>query len=134
MMFMKKGIVGFIFILILIFSSMLIMILFDNRYVNDIENKIIKNTDIRDIVYVNEYDNNYIVMNNLYLYLFNDKYEEIYKVEIEDIYKNKNDYDIVYRDNTIMYMNSYKKKNGVIFKYYDIFTYELIDEVMVGGN
>ena len=110
------------------------MIFFDSRYINDIENRIIKNTDIRDIVYVNEYDNNYIVMNNLYLYLFNDKYEEIYKVEIEDIHKNKNGYDIVYRDNTIMYMDSYKKKNGVIFKYYDIFTYELIDEVMVGGN
>ena len=56
MMFMKKGIVGFIFILMLIFSSMLVMVFFDSRYVNDIENKIIKNTDISDIVYVNDYE------------------------------------------------------------------------------
>lgn len=118
----------------LIFSSMLVMVFFDNKYISDIEKDVIKNTNIRDIVYVNKYDNNYIVKNNEYLYLFNDKYEEIYKVEIDDVYKNKNDYDIVYRNDTVMYMDSYKNKNGVIFKYYDIFTYELIDEIMVGGN
>ena len=33
----------------------------------------------------------------------------------------------------IMYMDNYKDKEGIIFKYYNIYTYELIDKVVVGG-
>ena len=62
------------------------------------------------------------------------EYEEIYKIEVNNIHKNKFDYDIVYRDSTIMYMDSSKNKDGVKFMYYDIYTYELIDEVLVGGK
>jgi len=67
------------------------------------------------------------------LYLFDSKYEEIYKTEIDKLHNNKNNYDIVYRNKTIMYMNNYKNKDGVIFKYYDIYTYKLIDEIVIGG-
>ena len=110
------------------------MVSIDNRYFNKLEDKIRDNVKIKDIVYVNEYDNNYIVMDNEYLYLFDSEYEEIYKIEIDNIHKNMFDYDIVYRDSTIMYMDSSKNKDGVKFRYYDIYTYELIDEVLVGGK
>lgn len=110
------------------------MVSIDNRYFNKLEDKIRDNVKIKGIVYVNEYDNNYIVMDNEYLYLFDSEYDEIYKIEVDNIHKNKFDYDIVYRDSTIMYMDSSKNKDGVKFRYYDIYTYELIDEVLVGGK
>ena len=110
------------------------MVSIDKNNINDIKEDIIKNTDIKNIDYVNKYDNSYIVKDKKYLYLFNSKYEEIYKVEIDLLYDNKNNYELVYRNNTIMYMDNYKKKYGVVFKYYDIYTYELIDELMVGDN
>ena len=110
------------------------MVSIDNGYFNKLEDKIRDNVKIKDIVYVNEYDNNYIVMDKDYLYLFDSEYEEIYKIEVDNIHKNRFDYDIVYRDSTIMYMDSSKNKDGVKFRYYDIYTYELIDEVLVGGK
>ena len=88
--------------------------------------------DVKDIEYINRYDNNYIVMDKKYLYLFDDKYEEIDKLDVKDIYENKKNYDIVYRDKTIMYMDNFKNKEGIIYRYYDIYTYELIDEIVIG--
>lgn len=131
---MKKVVRIFIFIILFIFIGVNITIYINNNYIYNLENSIVKNTDIKDIKYINKYGNSYIVMGLEYLYLFNDKYEEIDKLELEKVYDNKNNYDIVYRDNLFMYLDNYKNKDGVIFKYYDIENYELVDEVMVGGN
>lgn len=134
MMFMKKVVRIFILVILVMFISIYMMVYIDNKSVNNIKKLIIKNTDVKDIEYINRYGNNYIVMDKMYLYLFNDKYEEIDKLDVKNIYDNKKNYDIVYRDYLFMYMDNYKKKDGVIFKYYDIENYELVDEVMVGGN
>jgi len=131
---MKKVIRIFILIIFVIFVSIYIMIYIDNKSINNIGKYIIKNTDINDIKYVNKYGDNYIVMDRKYLYLLDNKYEEICKLDIKNIHNNKNNYDIVYRDNLFMYMDNYSDKDGVIFKYYDIENYELVDELMVGGN
>ena len=130
---MKKLIIIFISIILFLFIGIWIVVGVDRNSIKDIENDIIKNTDIKKIEYVNMYDGYYIVIDLNNLYLFNNKYEEIFEVERDKIYKNKNNYDIVYRNETIMYMDNYKKKDGLIFKYYDIYTYELIDEIVVGG-
>lgn len=108
------------------------MVSIDNDYLSDIERDIVKNTDILDIEYVNEYDGYYIVMDLEYIYLFSNDYVEIYKTKIEKLADNKNNYELVYRDNKIMYMDNYDDKKGVIFKYYDLYSYELIDEIVVG--
>lgn len=110
------------------------MISFDKGYISKIKKDILENTSIKDITYVNKYDNSYIVSDQEYVYLFNSNYEEIYKVKLSMLHKNGNNYDLVYRNNTLMYMDDYKNKDGVVFKYYDIYTYELIDEIVVGGN
>ena len=131
---MKKVIRIFILIILVIFISIYIVVRNDNKSINNIEKYIIKNNDINDIEYVNIYGDSYIVMDKEYLYLFNDKYEEIDRLDVKNIYDNKKNYDIVYRDNLFMYMDSYNDKDGVIFKYYDILNYELVDEILVGGN
>lgn len=110
------------------------MVNIDNRYFNGLKKEIFDNTEINNIKYINKYDGYYIVKDNEYIYLFNSNYDEITKIKISLVYDNKNKYDIVYRNKTIMYMDNYKNKDGVVFKYFDIYTYELVDEVFVGGN
>lgn len=106
----------------------------DNKYNDKLIVGVRKNTDIRNIKYVNKYDNNYIVLDKENLYLLDLKYKEVARLDISLIHKNSNNYDIVYKDKTIMYMNDYKGKEGIIFDYYDIYTYELIDTVVMGGK
>lgn len=121
-------------ILLILFILVCVMVHIDNRYVSSIEDEIIENTDIKNITYVNKYDNNYIVMDDENLYLFDSNYEELYKIKKDLLHENKNNYEIIYKDNTIMYMNNYKNKEGIIFKYYDIYTYLVIEEIVVGDN
>ena len=130
---MKKLIVLFIGIISILFIGVLIMVGIDNGYVSKLEKDIYEKTDVKDIKYVNEYDGYYIVMDNDNIYLFNNDYEEITRIKVNLVYDNKNNYDIVYRDKTIMYMDNYKNEEGIIFKYYDIYTYEEVDSVIVGG-
>jgi hypothetical protein len=109
------------------------MVKINNNYIDKLEKMIYKKTDIKNIKYVNEYGGYYIVMDNDNIYLFNYKYDEITRLKVNLVYKNDNNYDIVYRDKTIMYMDNYENKNGIIFKYYDIHTYEEVDSVVIGG-
>jgi len=121
-------------VIVLLFVSKWIMVGIDYLSVNKLEGVILDNTDIRDIRYINYYDGYYIVMDNDYLYLFNDKYELISSIKVRLMYDNKNKYDIVYRDETIMYMNDYKNKEGIIYEYFDIYSYEIIDKIVIGGK
>lgn len=131
---MKKLIGIFIFVILFIFISMYIMTYIDKKDINNLRENILKNTDIKEVEYVNKYDNNYIVKNYEYVYLLNSNYEEIYKVKLDLLHNNDNNYDLIYRNNTIMYMDNYQSEEGIVFKYYDIYNYKLIDEIVVGGN
>lgn len=132
---MKKLVIIFISIILFLFVCICIVVGIDKNNIKDMEKDVLKNTDIENIKYINKYNNHYIVMDLDSLYLFDKEYQEIFKVEIEKLHKNKNNYDIIYRDNKVMYMDSYKNKdNGVIFKYYDIYTYKEIDKIVIGGN
>lgn len=110
------------------------MIYIDMDDINDLKENILKNTNVEEVNYVNKYDNNYIVKDYDYVYLFNSNYEEIYKIKLDLLYDNLNNYDLIYRNNTIMYMDNYRVDDGIVFRYYDIYTYELIDEIVVGDN
>ena len=128
---MKKIIVLFIGIVMFLFISRYTMVLIDYKYEDSLKNEILNNTDIDSFLYVNKYDNHYIIQDKDYLYLFNSKFEEIIRISLDKVYKNSLGYAIVYRDKTIMYMDNYMDKRGIIYKYYDIYTYEVIDEVLV---
>lgn len=106
----------------------------DSNYSNKLKNKIIDNTNIKNIEYINYYDNNYIVMDKDYLYVFDKKYKEISKEDKILIYKNNNNYDIIYKDGKFMYFSDIIKKDKLIYRYYDLYNYKLIKEVFVGGS
>ncbi len=106
----------------------------DRYYMDKLVNKITNNTDIKTIDYVNYYDNYYIVIDDNYLYLLDDKYSEILKEDRILLYENSNNYDIIYKDGKFMYFTSILKDNKLIYRYYNLYDYELLDEVLVGGT
>lgn len=130
---MKKIVVLFIGILIILLIPKFFIVNNDDQYISDIKNKILKNTDITNINYINYYDNHYIVKDSDNLYLFDNEFNSILCINLNLLFNNPKNYDIVYRNKTLMYMDNYKDKEGLIFKYYDIYTGECIDEIIVGG-
>ena len=43
--------------------------------------------------------------------------------------QNKNNYTLVYKNNNLVYENTVLKKDKVIYKYYDAYTYEYLDNI-----
>ena len=126
----------------LLFGGLLIVILLliayidynNDSYLNKLKEKIIKNTEISDIEYINKYGEYYIVFNNDYLYLIDNEYQIILEKEKFLIHENDKNYDIIYKDNKFMYFNEVYKDGIIIYEYYDIYKYELIDRILVGGS
>ena len=54
-------------------------------------------------------------------------------IELSSIHKNTYNYDIIYKDNELMYFNDSKNDNKLIYEYYDLYTYKSIDRILVGG-
>lgn len=130
---MKKIIKIFIGIIILIFILILGMVRNNDKNYNKMIKEIENNTLVKEVVYVNKYNNYFIVEDNEYLYLINDKYEIISEIDINLLYKNSKNYDIIYKDERFMYMEDNYKDGKLYYQYYDIYNYSLIDEIMVGG-
>ncbi|MGN1358576.1 MAG: hypothetical protein ACI4WU_04335, partial [Bacilli bacterium] len=88
---------------------------------------------IDNIIYINKYNDYYIVKDREYLYLINSEYRIISEIDNNLLYENKENYDIIYDDEVFMYMDDEYIDDGVIYRYYDIYSYELINEIKVGG-
>jgi len=108
------------------------MVFIDRNNIKDIDKEIVKNTKIDNINYVNKYDNYYIIKDNKYVYIYDLEYTKIINVDVDRLC-NK-DYDLVYKDDKLLYMEDNNDKKGLVFKYYDAYTCELIDYLMVGGS
>ena len=130
---MKKLIKIFLGILIIIFLLILYIDYNDHRYINKLEKDIIKNTDVREVSYLNTYGKYYIVMDDDNLYVFDSEYVELLKVDKILIHENNKKYDIIYEEKP-MYISNYYKDNKLYYEYYDLYTYEKTGEVLVGGN
>ena len=130
---MKKVIKIFISGLVILFILILYMDYNDIKYEKKLKNKIINHTEIKNIKYINFYDNYYIVMDNDNLWVFNKKYVELLKIDRILIHDNPRKYDIIYKDGLVIYMKDYYKNNKIYYKYYDLYSYEEKKMVLVGG-
>lgn len=108
------------------------MIFIDRNNTNDMKKEIVKNTKIDNIRYFNKYDNYYIIKDNKYVYIYNLEYIKIVSIDIDKLC-NK-DYDLIYKDDMLFYMEDKNTKAGLVFKYYDAYTCELVNYLMVGGS
>ena len=130
---MKRIVKIFVSIIIFLFIMIMFMIGNDNRYYDKIKKIIEEECKIDNIIYINKYNDYYIVKDKEYLYLINSEYRIISEIDNNLLYENKENYDIIYDDEVFMYMDDEYIEDGVIYRYYDIYSYELINEIKVGG-
>ena len=128
---MKKIVLILLGIFVSIYIIISLMVRNDKRYTLELYNEVYEKSKLEDIEYVNYYDNHYIVIDNDYLYLFNDEFNLIVNIDKSLLYDKYDNYDIIYRDMTLMLMDNYKNEEGIVFKYYDIYTGECIDYVII---
>lgn len=129
---MKKFIIVFIFIVVLFFVSIYYVVSCNNKYENNMIEDIKNNYSLEeDIKYLNKSNFYYIIKTNTLLILLDDSYSLVQEVELDKLYEFDVSYDIVYRLNNLMYEIKEISNSKVIYKYYDIYNGNLIEEISV---
>ena len=128
---MKKLVAIFVSVMIIIFLLISYMVHMDNKGTSNLEKIVIKKIGIKEFNYINKYDNYYIVLTDNYLYLYDNKFLELLKIDTALIHKNDKKYDIIYSNKQLMYFHDYVKNNKNTYEYYDLYTYEPIDKVVL---
>lgn len=134
LIYMKKLVLVLVSIIILSFILISYMVNNNDKYIANLEKMIIDNTDIKLVNYVNKYGEYYIVSDKDNLYLVNMEYDIIFDIEKSKIHENSKNYDIIYKEDKLMYFNNIYDKDRLVYEYYDLYTYEIIDKVVVGDN
>lgn len=130
---MEKLVRIFIIILVSLFILILSVLNNNDKYIDKNISSILTKTDISYIDYYNKYGNYSLVMDNEYLYLINDEYKIVSKLERSLIHENTNNYELGYVDGVIYYFSDYLVDGRFQFTYYDIYTYEEVKRVILGG-
>ena len=106
-----KKIVIVIVLLFALFWGLLYFIVgnYDGDLINEVSNK----TKIKNIVYVNKSNYHYVVLTKDKVYVFDDKY------------------DIVYKRNMLMYEGQSMDTYYLVYSYYDIEDGKLINEIEI---
>jgi len=131
---LKKKLIIFSIILIIIISlSVLLYPTIKNKnYKKNIIYIIYKNTEYREITYLNKDNNYYIIKTNTKVIVLDLNYEEISSIGIDKL--SQSNLELVYRRNKLYYEEKKKEKNKVIYKFYDVETNKLEYETSLGGN
>ena len=126
---MKKFVIIIVSILIIILLSIVYLGSNVNKYNSNL-NKLIKDNYHVDnkLINVNKYDGYYILTTSANIIVLNSKYKEILKEDISKI-KESNNMSIIYKNNSLMYLEKEKSKDKVIYKYYNPSNLELIKEI-----
>lgn len=126
-----KRVVKYIVGIVLLVISILIgyMINNDKNYYQEM----IKNINLKEIKYINKYDNKYIVIDKDSLYLFDDKYEEILRIDSDKLCDNSDNYELIYRNEEFQYLNDYYQDKKLIYEYFNAYNCEFIEKIVLGG-
>lgn len=119
-------VVGFIFLFIYVLICLIVSN--DKKYSSNIEDKLGK-----DFKYVNEYDSKYIAYDDKELFLYGEDYKLIFSISLEKVCDNDKKYDIIYRHDDFMYMNSYYEKDDLIYEFYNIYDCKFVDKIVLRG-
>lgn len=131
---MKKIIIIFIVIVLLVFGSIFFLVFNNDKYSDRIELEIKENYDVKDkIIYLNKYDLYYIILTNKNLIVLDENYEEVLKEDSKKIIRFSDKYEIVYRLNSVMFEKKKISSDKIIYEYYDIYNNEFIDTLEIGG-
>lgn len=125
---MKKLLLVVGFIILFIYILICLIISNDKKYSNNIKDKL-----GQDFKYVNEYDSKYIAYDDKNLYLYGGDYKFIFSISLEKVCDNNKMYDIIYRHDDFMYMNSYYEKDDLVYEFYNIYDCKFIDKIVLRG-
>ena len=131
-----------VFILLMVFIVLILGIYIypsikNDNYQKRLISDIYKNTDIKDIEYLNKDNNYYVVKDRDKVIVLDLNYEEVYSIDKSKL--KDNDLDLVYRRNNLYYE---EKIYGMIclyaenltYNFYNIDNNELAYQVLLGGN
>ena len=104
----------------------------NNYYLNKTLKNIKDNYQINEeITYYNEYNNYYIFTTKTKVIVLNNEYEEILNEDITNIKKRKNNQELIYKTNKLMFEETILDDNNLTYKYYDASNYELVKETVL---
>lgn len=131
MISMKKVIIVFILLVVIAFTFITIIVSNNNKYTDNIIKDITANYKVNGkINYLNKSGLYYIIIDNINLIVLDNNYKVILKQE--KITRN-NKYNIVYKQNRLMYEEDKIIKGKIRYTYYDINTLEKIKDITIGG-
>lgn len=125
------------FILLMVFIVLILGIYIypsikNDNYQKRLISDIYKNTDIKDIEYLNKDNNYYVVKDRDKVIVLDLNYEEVYSIDKSKL--KDNDLDLVYRRNNLYYEEKIRDGDNLTYNFYNIDNNELAYQVLLGGN
>ena len=126
-----------VFILLMVFIVLILGIYIypsikNDNYQKRLISDIYKNTDIKDIEYLNKDNNQYVVKDRDKVIVLDLNYEEVYSIDKSKL--KDNDLDLVYRRNNLYYEEKIRDGDNLTYNFYNIDNNELAYQVLLGGN
>lgn len=129
---MKKLIVMFISVLLILFFFIKVTVSSNYKYDNSIIEDIKENYELdSNIIYLNKFANYYIVKTSSQVLVLDNMYNLIFQDDVLNLFSC--DYDMVYRINKLMYVSSNVKGSSVVYTFYDVYTFDKIEEIILEG-
>lgn len=126
-----------LFILLMVFIVLILGIYIypsikNDNYQKRLISDIYKNTDIKNIEYLNKDNNYYVVKDRDKVIVLDLNYEEVYSIDKSKL--KDNDLDLVYRRNNLYYEEKIRDGDNLTYIFYNIDNNELAYQVLLGGN
>ena len=126
-----------VFILLMVFIVLILGIYIypsikNDNYQKRLISDIYKNTDIKDIEYLNKDNIYYVVKDRDKVIVLDLNYEEVYSIDKSKL--KDNDLDLVYRRNNLYYEEKIRDGDNLTYNFYNIDNNELAYQVLSGGN
>jgi uncharacterized membrane protein len=126
-----------VFILLMVFIVLILGIYIypsikNDNYQKRLISDIYKNTDIKNIEYLNKDNNYYVVKDRDKVIVLDLNYEEVYSIDKSKL--KDNDLDLVYRRNNLYYEEKIRDGDNLTYNFYNIDNNELAYQVLLGGN
>ena len=129
---MKRIII--IFLSITFILLILLLYITNDNYYNNISKSIKDNYANINLYYVNKYNDYYIFLSDENYGVLDGEYNEIMLISKSLVHDNTNNYDVIYKDNKLIYQEEVLDKDKLMINYYDIYTYKLDKTITMGEN
>ncbi|MDY5058506.1 MAG: hypothetical protein SPF04_03485 [Bacilli bacterium] len=128
----KSGFILLMVFIVLILGIYIYPSIKNDNYQKRLISDIYKNTDIKDIEYLNKDNNYYVVKDRDKVIVLDLNYEEVYSIDKSKL--KDNDLDLVYRRNNLYYEEKIRDGDNLTYNFYNIDNNELAYQVLLGGN